>query len=80
MKKVLVPSTKEESVYYSDFTGKCFGIFDPEVVLKLQFNYGSERDGSEITLHLTDCELEPILEIIKNNLTEEAKKSLLNTL
>ena len=80
MKKVLVPSTKEESVYYSDFTGKCFGTLNPEVILNLQFNYGSKQDGSEITLHLTDDELEPILQIIKNNLTEEAKKSLLNIL
>ena len=73
MKKVLKPSQKEESVYYSDFSGKCFGDFGPEITVKFDFNYGSKHDGASFVLHLTDDELEPILELIKLRLTEEAK-------
>lgn len=76
MKKILKPKEEEEAVYYSDFTGKCFGDFQPEVTLKIEFNYGSKFDGSRFTLDLSDKEAESILELIKSNLSEDYKISL----
>lgn len=80
MKKILTPAVKEESVYYSDFTGKCFGSLDPAVVMTLQFSYGSKWDGNDVILHLTDEDIIPILQIIHNNLTPESRKSIALTL
>lgn len=76
MKKILKPKEEEEAVYYSDFTGKCFGEFHPEVTLKLEFNYGSKFDGSHFTLDLSDKEAESMLELIKSNLSQDYKLSL----
>jgi hypothetical protein len=77
MKKILTPPVKEDSVYYSDFTGKCFGSLEPAVVLTLQFGYGSKWDGNSITLHLTDEDIGPILQAIQNNLTPESRKHII---
>lgn len=74
MKKILKPYEKEESVFYSDFTGKCFGDFDPEVNLTMHFNYGSKHDGATLKLHLTDTEAEKILDVIKQNLSLDTKQ------
>ena len=49
MKKITKPKQKEEAVYYSDFSGKCFGEYAPPVRLKLEFGYGSIYDGSRFT-------------------------------
>jgi hypothetical protein len=74
MKKVLIPKQKEESIYYSDFKGKCFGEIEPPITIKICFNYGSKNDGEEIEIHLTDEEFEPLLKLIENKLCEESKK------
>lgn len=73
MKKVLKPYEKEESVFYSDFTGKCFGDFEPEVTVTMHFNYGSRHDGATLKLHLTDEEAEKITAVIKENLSADTK-------
>lgn len=80
MKKVIKPSTKEESVRYSDFSGKCFGDFDAPVNVKFSFNYGSEHDGSEFELDLTDEEASLFIEIIQAKLSEDRKKEIKRTL
>lgn len=74
MKKVLKPFQEEESVFYSDFTGKCFGDFEPEVNLTMHFNYGSKHDGATLKLHLSDKESEKLLEVIKQNLSPDTKE------
>jgi hypothetical protein len=80
MKKIIVPEQREEANYFSDFTGQPFDQFGSPVTLKLEFTYGSEYDGSEITLHLSDKDVEPILELIKSKLNPDFKKSLENEL
>jgi hypothetical protein len=76
MKKIIKPAVSEEAVYISDFTEFDFEKFDPHVELKLSFNYGSKYDGTDFVLHLTDDEIMPILEVIKNNLSESFKKEI----
>ena len=61
MKKVLREEVKEESVYYSDASGKCFGMLLPEAEVEIRFNYGSKRDGEKFILHLSDSEAEELL-------------------
>jgi hypothetical protein len=80
MKKVVVPKQHEEAIYFSDFTGQPLDRFTPPVVLKLEFNYGSVYDQSEITLHLTDQDITPILDLISAKLNPDFKKSLENDL
>ena len=76
MKKVLKPEEKEEAAYYSDFTGKPLGEFNPEVKLIMDFSYGSKYDGSAFTLHLSDKDAEEILEFLSNKITKECKKEI----
>jgi hypothetical protein len=77
MKKITKPAEKEESVYYSDFSGKLFKeLTGPPVELKISFNYGSVRDGASFTLHLDDDEINPIIELIKEKLTSNTKKNI----
>ena len=76
MKKVTKPAENEEAVYYSDFSGKCFGEWIPPVEVKIEFNYGSEYDGSMIGLHLTEEEVKPILGIIIKHASEDYKNFL----
>lgn len=73
MKKIIKPAEKAVCVYYSDFSGKLFGEFDPEVRLKIEFNYGSKYDGTEIELHMTDEESSSLLEHIKERLSDDFK-------
>jgi len=65
MKKIIKPLEKEQSVYYSDLSGKCFGEWGSPVEIKIEFNYGSKHDGSQILLHLSDEETEHLLNCIK---------------
>jgi UDP-N-acetylmuramate-alanine ligase len=51
-------------------------LYHPPVTLKLEFNYGSEYDQSEITLHLSDKDIEPILELIQSKLNPDVQKIL----
>jgi hypothetical protein len=76
MKKITKPATREECFYVSDFQGVEFGKYDPHVELKLTFNYGSIYDGTDFSLHLTDNELDPIMDVIRKNLSEEYKIEL----
>ena len=77
MKKIIVPEQIEEANYFSDFSGQPFGdLYHPPVTLKLEFNYGSDYDGSEITLHLSDRDVQPILELISTKLNPDFKKQL----
>jgi hypothetical protein len=78
MKKITKPAVREESMYYSDFSGKVFGEFHPPVEMKISFGYGSENDGAELTLHLTDEEISPIMELIKSSISEDFKYSIKN--
>lgn len=76
MKKVTQPQLHEEAVYYSDFTGHCFGVLAPAVEVKVQFNYGSKYDGESFELHLTDEEAGKFIEFIKGNTTKEFQDTL----
>lgn len=80
MKKILKPKQNEEAIYFSDFTGTPFDDYGSPVTLKLEFNYGSDYDQSEITLHLSDKDIEPILDLISSKLNPDFKKSLQNEL
>lgn len=76
MKKTIKPATKEESVYYSDFSGKCLGEMIPPIELKLEFNYGSDYDGTNLIFHLDDKDVEDVLFLLKAKLNNETKKAL----
>ena len=76
MKKVIKEKRHEEAIYFSDFSGKPFGTYKPPVTLKIEFEYGSIHDGSGITLHLDDKDMEPILELIKNKLNDDCKNQM----
>ena len=73
MKKIIKPAEKEDAVYYSDFSGKCFGEFEIPVEVKIEFNYASKYDGSMIGLHLSDDEVKLILDVIKKHSSEDYK-------
>jgi len=76
MKKIIKPAEREEAVYYSDFSGKCFGEFDPHVELTLDFGYGSKYDGSKLRFDLDDKDVEDILALLKSKLSNDTKKAL----
>jgi hypothetical protein len=76
MKKTIKPLEKEQSVYYSDLSGKCFGEWGSPVEIKIEFNYGSKYDGSQISLHLSDEESEYLLNCIKLKASADYKSSL----
>ncbi len=76
MKKIIKPAEREEAVYFSDFSGKSLGEFTPPVELKLDFNYGSEKDGANLLLHLNDEDVQPILDLIKKRLSIDTKQQL----
>jgi hypothetical protein len=71
MKIVIKPSESEEIEYRSDFSDKSFLGFDPHVVIKFDFNYGSKFDGENVEFHLTDEEAGHVLDFIKMNLSQE---------
>jgi hypothetical protein len=79
MKKVTKPAEKEESIYYSDFSGKCFGEGDPPIELVLDFGYGSKYDGGKLRFDLDDDDVECILELLKSKLSNDSKKTLKTT-
>ena len=81
MKKVIKEKRHEEAIYFSDFTGQPFGeLYHPPVELTLKFNYSSEYDQSEITFHLSDKDVSPIIDLISSKLNPDYKKSLENDL
>lgn len=76
MKKILKPAEREEAIYFTDFKGKSCGEFDAPVELKMSFSYGSEYDGDSLVLHLNDEEARIVLDVIKQNISEDYKKHL----
>jgi hypothetical protein len=76
MKKIIKPPEREEVVYYSDFSGKCFGELPAPVELSIAFSYGSKHDGAGVQIHLDDEELKPLLEVIKKHLSEDYKNDI----
>jgi hypothetical protein len=82
MKKIIKQKRKEEALYFSDFTGQPFdsNFSHPPVELKMTFNYGSIYDQSEVTLHLSDKDMEPILDLIQSKLNPDYRKDLEETL
>jgi hypothetical protein len=76
MKKIIKPAEREEAVYYSDFSGKSFGECPAPVTLLLQFNYGSDRDGASLELHLDDEDVKPLVDLIKSKLSVDIKAEL----
>ena len=74
MKIVIKPASKEDAVYYSDFSGK---LLDSNMIpceVNISFSYPSKFDGEYISLYLTDEDANKLLPVIKQNLTDEAKK------
>lgn len=76
MKKIIVPEQQEESVYYSDFSGKCFGSEYPAVNVVIKLNSSSSFFDKEVVLHLTDREFSGLFDYIKPKLSEEFKIQL----
>ena len=81
MKKIIKAAEKEEAIYYTDFKGKFCGdsgtdFSNPPVDLRIEFNYTSKHDGAVIHLHLDDEEIIPILDAIKQHMSEDYKKNL----
>lgn len=72
MKKVLKPIEHEESIYYSDFSGKILNEIPP-VEIVVDFNYGSKYDGCKLELHLNDEEFDELLVFLKTKLTADFK-------
>lgn len=79
MKIVIKPSELEEIEYRSDFSDKSFLGFDPHVVIKFDFNYGSKYDGENLEFHLTDEEAGHVLDFIKMNLSQERFNQMKNS-
>lgn len=79
MKFVRQPKQEEEAYYTSDFSGVEFEPqWSPAVELNVKCNYGSDYDGADITLHLTDSELEEVLDFIKSKINPTTKLYLEN--
>ena len=76
MKIIKKPYQPEQSEYFNDFTGESFTAFDPDCSLKISFGYGSEFDGAKIQLDLSDQEIKPILEMIREKLCDQTKKHI----
>jgi hypothetical protein len=73
MKKITKPAEREESVFYSDFSGKNLGECGAPVDLKIICGYESKYDGCDVTLHLDDKDLEKLLACIKSLISEDYK-------
>ena len=63
-------------MYYSDFSGRCFGEHSPHITLDLVFGYGSVWDGSRLQLDLDDEDVKEILELIKRKLSPDTVAEL----
>jgi hypothetical protein len=80
MKKITKPAEREEAVFYSDFSGKNLGDCIPPIEVKIEFNYGSKKDGATLNLHLDDEDINPLLDLIKKSISEDFKKELIKKL
>lgn len=77
--KIIVKPREEEIEYRSDFSDKSFLGFDPHVVIKFDFNYGSKYDGENLEFHLTDEEAGHVLDFIRMNLSQERFDQMKNS-
>ena len=73
MKKILKPAEGEEVIYYSDFTGKPVGSeeYGPEAAITIEFNYGSKYDSQDFRLHLSDQDVELIVDFLNTKLQKK---------
>jgi hypothetical protein len=76
MKKITKPAEREEAVFYSDFSGKILDESFPPVEVKIEFNYGSKRDGASLQLHLDDEDVKPIIDLIKQKMSSDLKEQI----
>jgi len=76
MKKVFKPAEREEAAYYSDFTGKPLSPCGPDVDLKMSFDYGSKYDGARVTLHLSDDDVDQLLNFLSTKLSGDCRKEI----
>ncbi len=72
MKKILKPLEHEESLYYSDFSGKLLNE-TPPIEIVIDFNYGSKYDGCKLELHLNDEDFDQFLNFLKTKLSDDSK-------
>ena len=72
MKKTIQASIPEKAQYVSDFSGEPFEYYSPEVEIKFDFGYGSDRDGLPYSLHLTHKEYKELEAFLLSKLTPEA--------
>jgi len=77
MKKITKRKCEEEAVYYSDFSGKRLSDVGSPVNLKIEFNYGSIYDGSNLSFDLDDEDVEELLLFLKGKLNKRAKEDIL---
>lgn len=75
MKRILKPAQIEECDYVSDFLEETMPHC-PAIEVKIDFGYGSSYDGDLLTLHLTDQEILPLLEVLKTHGNQAFKKAL----
>jgi len=75
MKIVISPLQKETATFVSDFLSAPME-FHPDIEISFDFGYGSQYDGSAFSLHLTDKEVLPILNLIKKHASPNLKSHL----
>jgi hypothetical protein len=75
MKTILKPKQNEECTYQSDFDNKEMK-YCPAIEIQIDFGFGSKYDGDQITLHLTDEEIQPLLRLIQTHGHSKFKESL----
>lgn len=80
MKKVIKPASKEEAVYYSDFSGKPMGEYGSDIEVNISCGYGSQYDGADFTFNLNDEDITKLLKFMSENLSTDFKDSVKKTL
>lgn len=74
MKKLIKAAEREQNKIHCDFNGKRFRYDIPEVILKLDFGYGSTFDDSSIEFHLSEKDAKEIMNLIKDKLHKNTKE------
>jgi hypothetical protein len=76
MKNITKPAQREESDYYSDFSGKKIKFPVPPAQITLDFNYGSPYDESKITFDLDNEEAKEVIAFFREKLSARTRKEL----
>ena len=63
---------QEKSHYISDFSGQPFENDIISSTLYINFDYGSEFDGEELTLHLSDLESKEVLDFLYSKVKDKS--------